>query len=376
MIALIIFVWEALAEYFGGAAGIQVSSSPAAAVRLWVAIALRQTCLLVIAALILFHVRMGRSVSLGRLHWMLWIPTLLLIGVSTALASTLAASGVRSYFWGLLGYSAFIAMFSSAAFFCLIGTLIIIRRNLAAFRDVPDAYPSKHTQSEKPKQPFDIADIDALKDGDSWITSRASSHRNSISSFSFSTCHTAHSYVLTNTSSHMHAGTALSPGSLPYSTPPTPRSSSVSLAPPFTDCYHTGMTEDHTIPHDVALRPRMDSQSSWLTEPSACQSSSPMWSFPTSPTSSPCPSTSHSRHGFIHASARPLNRASGSVTDSINFPQELGGLGCMESASRIETAGLSPRTGDEVPAVLVYRVLGWMITIWIPMVSCFGALHR
>ena len=77
---------------------------------------LRQTCLFIISGLTLLHVRMGRSVSFGGKHWMLWAPTLVLVATSTAIAGVLAATSVHTFFIGLVAYSSTVAVFSSLAF--------------------------------------------------------------------------------------------------------------------------------------------------------------------------------------------------------------------------------------------------------------------
>ena len=83
LVALAIFVWQAVSEELDGPTNSANATSPAPVVRLWFAMTLRQICLLVVAALTLLHVRMGRSVSFGAKHWMLWSPTLLLIVVDS-----------------------------------------------------------------------------------------------------------------------------------------------------------------------------------------------------------------------------------------------------------------------------------------------------
>ncbi|KAG5220295.1 hypothetical protein IMY05_C4627000300 [Salix suchowensis] len=107
ILAIGIFVWQAVNEHIGGPTSMGVAEDPLSAVRLWFALTVRQTCLLVVAGLTLLHVRMGRSVSFGAKHWILWSPTVLLILTSTALVGVLAGAGMDTLFLGLLAYSMF-----------------------------------------------------------------------------------------------------------------------------------------------------------------------------------------------------------------------------------------------------------------------------
>lgn len=180
-----------------------IAHDPAAAARLWFALTLRQTCLFVVSALTLLHVRMGRPVAFGGKHWMLWAPTLVLVATSTALAGVFAATNVTGLFVGLVAYSTSIAVFSSVVFGCLVGTLVIIKRNLASFNEIRDPWPPAKEIEEKPRPSFATEDIDALKDGSSWITSRASSRCESVSAFSFSTHYTHYFRAASNASARM-----------------------------------------------------------------------------------------------------------------------------------------------------------------------------
>ena len=97
---------------------------------------IRQTCLLIITAVTLINVRMGRPASFGRSQWMLWAPTLLLAITSTALAGVISLVGGKSLSTGLIAYHSTMVVFNTG---CLIATLIAIKRNLAALNE--DAEP-------------------------------------------------------------------------------------------------------------------------------------------------------------------------------------------------------------------------------------------
>ncbi|KAI0340897.1 hypothetical protein BDW22DRAFT_365380 [Trametopsis cervina] len=382
IVALIIFIWQAITEYAGGASGFAVASDPMSAVKLWLAMTLRQSCLLIVAALTLLHVRMGHSVAFGKFHWMLWAPTLLLITASTAMAGIMAGTGVQSFFWGLLGYSVSIAVLSTVAFACLIGTLVIIRRNLTTLSDMREPWPPAHPESEKPRPSFDTIDVDALKDGSSWITSRASSRHESISAFSFSTHHTSHSRMHSNASSRIHVNPAMAsnPSIPPKSsfwfnagTPGNGRSSPVPPVPPLPAPYRPTTSQSYNVDSDPDPfrgpdpRTRMGSQSSWLTEPSGYQPTLSAWSFPASQPGSPYPSTPDLHTQFLQSTDLPSTTVH-RLTPAMATADVLGGYGYSGEASRAESgATISTLPGSEVD-VSVYRAIGWLITIWVPMV--------
>lgn len=383
IVALGIFVWQALYEYYGGPSGLAVTSDPGSVVRLWIATTIRQSCLLIVAGLTLTHVRMGRSIAFGKLHWMICIPTILLTVVPSAVAGTLAGAGVASFFWGLLSYSVSVAILSSAAFGCLVGTLVIIKRNLATLNDIRDPWPPANAGAPKPRASFDTADVDGLKEGSSWITSQASSQRDSISAFSFSTNHTSHSRRHSNASSRLHVNPAallsnpsLAPKSNYWFVPSTPgngRTSAIPPVPPLPALYRTAMMpsfniDDDPDPFRAPPRPRVDSQTSWLTEPSVYQPTLSAWSFPASCPGSPNHPTPDSPTG------RPQDPSISRLAPAMVSTDVLGGYGYAPDISHVEsgTVRTIPSPGSELD-VSVYRAIGWLVTIWVPMVSSLSS---
>lgn len=376
-------------ENTGSPSGFNVVEDPFSAVRLWIAMTLRQSCLLIVAVLTLAHVRMGHPVSFGAKHWMLWAPTLLFAVVSTSLAGVLAGAGVDSFFWGLVGYSASIAILSSIAFGCLIGTLIIIKRNLAAFNDIRDPWPPALTDSEKPRPSFATDDVDALKDGSSWITSRASSRHDSVSAWSFTTHRTQHSRMPSNASSRLNINPAIaSHSSIPpkssfWFNPATGRESPVPPVPPLPAPYRpsspTGFNA-HEDPDPFRRndpRPRMGSQSSWLTEPSTYQPTLSAWSFPATHAGSianyPYPSTPDLPNAELLTTDMLPSTAvnpSRSHTPAMAGTDVLGGYGYSTEGAKAEKGAItvSQASAGEVD-VSVYRAIGWLVTIWVPLVS-------
>ncbi|KAF7792852.1 hypothetical protein EIP86_003953 [Pleurotus ostreatoroseus] len=301
---------------------------------------------------------------------------------STALAGVLAGSGIASFYWGLIGYSASVAVLSSIAFGCLIGTLIIIKRNLVALNEIRDPRPLVEP-AEKPRPSFAAEDINALKDGSSWITSRASSYRDSVSAWSFTTHHTQHSRMPSNTSSKMHVNHALgSHSSIPpkssyWFNPVTGRETKVPPVPPLPAPYRpssaAGFTPSSEDPDPFRRndpRPRLGSQSSWLTEPSTYQPTISAWSFPPTPTSEgsianyPYPSTPDLPNTEFLMPHAAISRHSPAMVS----PFVLGGYGYSPEAAQAEKGASSTSStfGTEVD-VSVYRAIGWLFTIWVPL---------
>jgi hypothetical protein len=63
MLALLFFVWQVATEYATGSSGLAIASDPASTIRIWLALTMRQSCLLVVAAVTLVHVRLGQSAT-------------------------------------------------------------------------------------------------------------------------------------------------------------------------------------------------------------------------------------------------------------------------------------------------------------------------
>ena len=384
VVSIAMFVWQALAEYFGSVSGLGVASDPASAIRLWLATTLRQNCLLIVAALTLFHVRMGHSVGFGKLHWMLWTPALLLVGISTALAGVFAKLGIQSFFWGLLGYSTLVAGLSSIAFACLIGTLLIIRRNLAALHDIRDTSPPTQTGSDGRHHALDTVDLNALKDGSSWLTSPATSRLDSIPAFSFSTRHTSHSRMQSSTSSRVLTNTVITSNlSTPAkaqlwsdSIPPHSKDGRLSpihpispLATPYdSSTYDVGSYPDQGL---NSSPPRQGGQSSWLTEPSTSQVTMSAWSFPPSSPGSPLFPAPGLHSECLKTSERVPMMPSTRSSPAIVPAHILGGYGRVGETARVDNVtGETALPGTELD-VSLYRALGWLVTIWAPMVISF-----
>lgn len=386
LLAVAIFIWQSLNEATGGPAGFMNAEDPASSIRLWLVLTIRQTCLLFIAAVTLMNIRMGRPASFGRQQWMLWAPTLLLAATSTTLAGVISGAGVNSLFVGLISYSSTIAVLSTIAFGCLIGTLIAIKRNLAALNDDAEHWPPVRLMEEKPRPSFATEEIDAIRDGASWITSTASSRRNSISAWSFSTYHTnvasshhGHSSGRPQTGSHpsIPAKSSFWFSSLPLhndNVPPvpplpspygplSPTSEALSDPDPFrrdipNSLPSSPMSRSPSPPSPPLHYPRerLGSQSSWLTSTNGSHTTLTAWSYPTTHeeslrnASTPDLHIASTRHGM----------------PALAKAQVLGGYG-YAPGSLESLAALATFSSSQID-IPVSRAFAWLATIWIPFV--------
>lgn len=311
---------------------------------------------------------------------MLWAPTALIIATSTTIAGLLSGTGVHSLFYGVTAYTVGIAVLSSVAFACLIRTLFVIKRNLTATDEPNDQWPPVREVEEKPRPSFATEDIDAIRDGASWITSDAGSKRYSASAWSFSTHHTTHSHGRPQTTNHPSVpgkssfwfGSAtqndiqvppVPPLPSPYG-PPSPGP----LSPAFTsdpDPFRKESSE--TVVNNQ--KPRMGSQTSWLTSSAGSHTTVTAWSFPetqhdgthqeTTTLRNPSPQEFHTAPNSIRGGSRPL-------TPAMANAQVLGGYGYME-AERGLTAFAAP-IGSTINISYV-PAIGWSVMIWLPLVS-------
>ncbi|KAH7922976.1 hypothetical protein BV22DRAFT_1197017 [Leucogyrophana mollusca] len=365
IIALGVFIWQAVDEYMGGPSNFGEARDPASSARLWFALTIRQNCLLVVSGLTLIHIRMGRSVSFGAKHWILWAPTLLLGVTSTALSGVLAGAEVPSFFVGLIAYSTSVALLSSAAFGGLIFTLMVIRRNLAALNEPADNWPPVKAVEEKPRPSFATEDIDGLREGSSWLTSDASSRHESCSNWSFSTHQTHHGSMRLNPAAASQQ--SLAPKSSYWFNPAASAhalDSPIPPVPPLPSPYRPstsptccGLSEDpDPFRRDVPSRPRLGSQSSWLTSPSGSQVTLSAFSYPT---------THHGPSAAdLHAELLPSTAVSRPATPALSSARVLGGYGYTADSEK-GIASLAV-TGSEID-VSFYRYACWLMSIWIPL---------
>lgn len=390
IVALVLFAWQALSEFNGGSAGYAIASDPAAAARVWLALTLRQTCLLVVSALTLLHVRQGQSVTFGTKHWMLWSPMAVLVVTSTVIATIMAGTGVTSFFIGLAAYSTTIAVVSSVCFMCLIGTLLAIKRNLAVLNEAADPWPPAQAQSDLPRPSFTTEEIDVLKDGASWITSHAGSRRNSVSGWSFST-HATHTQVAGQGAASPGATTGSAQVQSSYwfnasaTAPPVPRVPSEYYAthasPSAASLQESDPFRRHSPDNSVldlpagatSQRPRFGSQTSWMTSSAGSHTTVTAWSFP---------GTQHDNGSFLDP-REPSSRAGllappRPSTPALANANVLGGYGYNPSAQEgsektLALAQLAASPNADID-ISVWRLVGWLVMIWVPMGLAFPFL--
>ncbi|KAG2013164.1 hypothetical protein CC2G_010100 [Coprinopsis cinerea AmutBmut pab1-1] len=366
LFAVFIFVWHVTAEATSGPSGAAIAQDPLATVRLWFIMTARQGCLLIIAALTLLHVRMGRSFSFGKKHWMLWAPVVLLAVTSTALAGVLSGAGVNGLFPGLTAYTGTFAVLTTISFACLFITLFTIKKNLAALNEDQDTWPPVTEGKSRPS--FATEDIDAMRDGASWITSTAGSRRNSMSAWSFSTHHTAVASTHGGRPSSRNQGSVPAKSSFWFSSvnnddfippvpplpsqfgPPSPSAASLHDSDPF---------RRELPPLPDYPRGRLGSQNSWLTSTDGTRTTLPTWDF--TPTHSVYEASIHasSQQDLQTAVSRPH-------TPALATAKVLGGYGyAPDTSTEKGLASLAAPAGTEIHLTL-RPVIGWFISVWVP----------
>ncbi|KAF8969332.1 hypothetical protein BDZ97DRAFT_1653772 [Flammula alnicola] len=366
LLAVSLFIWQIVNESTAGPSGIGMATDPGSAIRLWIAVTVRQTCLLFVAAITLLHIRMAHSVSFGARHWMLWGPTALLVVTSTTIAGLLSGTGVSTLFYGLTAYTATIAVLSSIAFGCLIRTLFVIKKNLTVLHDAVDPWPPARQVEEMPRPSFATEDIDAIRDGASWITSNASSRRGSVSAWSFSTHHT-----VTTSQHHGRPQTAAHP-SVPAKSSfwfgsTTPNDIQVPPVPPLPSPYGPisptmadpdPFRKDPPTPNHQKMR--MGSQSSWLTSSNGSHTTVTSWSYP----------TTHHEDVIQTASTLDFHTApvSRPLTPAMADAQVLGGYGYAPGGLEAEKglAALATPVGSTLE-ISIMPAIGWSVMIWLPL---------
>ena len=378
-------MWQVVTESTSGPSGLAVATDPAGAIRLWIVVTIRQTCLLMVSLITLLHVRMAHPVSFGATQWILWAPTLLLTFTSTAVAGVLSGIGMDTLFYGLTAYSSSIAAFTAIVFAFLIRTLFAIKKNLTALSEPMDPWPSVRQMEDGPRPSFATEDIDAIKDGASWLTSEPGSRRQSISTWSFSTHHTATTNGRPQTANH----SSLSAKSSFWFAPTTSADIQVPPVPPLPSPYGPPptLTPDglpdpdpfrREVPHsNKHLKARMGSQSSWLTSSDGSHTTLTAWSFPTTKDGPNIanPSTSiadfHTAQESVHELQATLHGESRPVTPAgLSSAQVLGGYGYAPGNTEAEK-GMSSLSSNEDALVGIswLPAFTWSAFIWLPLVS-------
>ena len=307
------------------------------------------------------------------------MPIFVLVFTSTTIAGLLSGTGVDTLFYGLMSYSTTIAVASMMAFGFLVRTLFVIKKNLSAVNP-SNEWPPVTQMEEKARPSFATEDIDAIRDGASWITSNAGSRPNSISAWSFSTHHTIATSHHGRPQNGMHpsvpAKSSFWFGSTDpneFQVPPVPP-----LPSPFgpTSPTSASLADEDPFRRDLPPLPnhprtRLGSQSSWLTSSNGSHTTITAWSYP----------TTHYEDTTPSVSTPDLHTALTTADTRTNIPalanaQVLGGYGYAPSSLEAENglAALAAPPGTVIN-ISLYNTLGWSIMILLPLVSFGYLLH-
>jgi hypothetical protein len=381
LLALATFCSQVLVGYLGPPDS-QLASDVGGSVRLWVAMTVRQTFLLVIMAVTLLHVRSGRPVIFGSTHWLFWLPAAVLTVVSTSVAAAFVYAGVASFFVGLVAYSGIIVALTTFLFACLFVTLLIIKRNLAALNRVECCLPVER----KPRPSFTTEEIDALRDGGSWITSNASTHRPSVSAWSLSTHTRRSTYASVHAVFNKDSQPSVPAKSSFWFNAASSLGTEVPPVPPLPSPYRNPHTNMHASENAHGfMRPGLDrcldpcgrnlpdpnhiarlrngSQTSWLSSTKGSHMTLSSWSYPTS---NPDSSSPDLRTELLHS--RPAT-----PIPALASSQVLGGYAPASTAKASDPeVGLASLAieGSSIDLNLsVLKVLSWLALIWVPYVG-------
>lgn len=389
VVAVSVFAWEAFAQWVDAStgAGASVAAFGAdSAARLWLALTLRQTCFLVVSALILIHVRLRRSVSFGRAHWLLWVPFVLLASVSTIAAVLFAhhatTTSRRRFLIGYVAYSSTIAILNTVMFGSLVGSLITIRRSLANSNQV-----AVSKESKSPRQIVEISlanqDIDAVREGGSWITSPASSRRHrdkSTSPYSHSTTGTRATQGMAASTEREQVAAAPFPvwpsqGTRSSGSPRTPQSNRG-------DTYHYEKTDFGPVHRYrtqslraaavTAAALTLSSQGSWISSSLGTRPTLSAWSYPSTPHSSPRDRV-RSTSAVI---ASTLTRDMSLGTTRLGVTSD-GRARVLASGGQYAPSAMQAERGSAVAAaaalspqieISTLRIAAWLAGVWVPLV--------
>ncbi|KAF9514142.1 hypothetical protein BS47DRAFT_1392719 [Hydnum rufescens UP504] len=391
IVALAAFMWEAIVETTAHSPIAGPEVSPGAAARLWVALTARQSCLLVVAVLTLVYLRLGKTLTFGKKDFFLWAPSTALIILSTACASGFSAVGIDSFFVGAMAYTAVVAISATTAFACLLLSLFNIQKHLAATSLARDVWPPM-VEKTRARGSFTTEDIDALRDGSSWLTSERSMRTQSTSQFSFST----HSSAAAPSSVNPYSNSIPAKSGFWFGAASTQNlvegvaDEAVPPVPELPDAYRRTSSpvpveadpfRREAPPH---LRPGSFA-SSWLTEPSGSVSTPTQFSFPTTRPSSPAQS-SHDLHATNPSRSAgrmetPATATAFSPSPRVSHeqyhnrpsndrlikprPVVLGGYGPSSSGIDPERGLTAAKAGGEM--LTPWRMLGWFLSIWVPL---------
>ncbi|KAH9174604.1 hypothetical protein EDB89DRAFT_2067548 [Lactarius sanguifluus] len=368
--ALSVFVWEVFVQWSSSSSSAHRDSGAISGIgttsRLWLALTLRQTCFLIVSVLILIHVRLRKSVSFGVAHWLLWVPLVFLATVSTLVASIFAATTTSPghiFRVGYIAYSSAIAVLNTVMFGCFVGTLIFIKRSLESFHKA-------QSSNESAQAALATEEVDAIRDGSTWITSTASSRPDPSTSTSIS-----HSTTRTRQTSQS-AATSPEPLRFPFWAPPVPYGYSSLPQTPFPrrdDAPYRDFEPFRRRAQSLrAAALSLSSRNSWITSSFGTHPTLSAWSFPT--LSSHQPSRVDELESSAIASTPSQDRSPVSVRPP---PAAVPGVRALDDQTE-KTQPSSPPSSAPSPPVIdisVLRILAWLAGVWVPLVFICIALH-
>ncbi|KAI9434446.1 hypothetical protein H4582DRAFT_2176214 [Lactarius indigo] len=366
--ALAVFVWEVFAQWSSSSSGTHRDSGAISGIgatsRLWLALTLRQTCFLIVSALILIHVRLRKSVSFGVAHWLLWVPLVFLATVSTLVAGIVAATTTmttspnRIFRVGYITYSSAVAVLNTVMFGCFVGTLILIKRSLASF------HKTQSSSNESAQAAPSIEEVDAIREGSTWITSTTNSRQDTTTtttSISDSTTRTRHTSQSAATSPEpLRFPFWIPPSTYAYSSlpqTPSPRRDDV----PYRD-FEPFRRRAQSL---RAAAISMSSRNSWITSSFGTHPTLSAWSFPTT-----LSSHQHSRveevESSVIASTPTQERSPTSVRPP---PAAVPGVRALEDQTEKAQPSSPPSSAPSPPVIdiSVLRILAWLAGVWIPL---------
>lgn len=359
LISLVVFLAQVFYQYQDDALAFDAATNGSAAARLWISLTARQSCSLVIISISLLYVRLGRPISFGPKHMYLWLPAVGMACTGTIAAALLADAGFTSLFGGVAAYLSVITIISTGFLIFLVATLLQILRNLESDRLALkiDSWPA--LDERKRRKSFSTDEIQALKDGSSWITSVEGSIRKSLSAWSFTTNTTnaakgkhmsRHSFPISVTS-HTPSSILSDPKAVRttviYSVPPVP---------PLPSPYKS------TPPELLRRGPSPSgSTNSWLTSLSGTRDTMSSFSFPTTRATSRATAASRltARHKLP------------TTTTTVVFPVSLHAKSSDETLQKdgSELFSLALRGEPRNHHVTFIRILLWSAMLWLPYVG-------
>ncbi|KAH9055595.1 hypothetical protein EDB87DRAFT_1762004 [Lactarius vividus] len=362
--ALSVFAWEVFVQWSSSTSSAHRDSGAISGIgttsRLWLALTLRQTCFLVVSALILIHVRLRKSVSFGAAHWLLWVPLVFLASVSTLVAGIFAATTTSPghiFRVGYITYSSAVAVLNTVMFGCFVGTLVLIKRSLKSFHKA-------QSSTESAQAALATEEVDAIREGSTWITSTTSSRPDATTT----TTSTSHSTTRTWQTSQS-AATSPEPLRFPFWAPPVTHAySSLPQTPlprrddaPYRD-FEPFRRRAQSL-RAAALS--MSSRNSWITSSFGTHPTLSAWSFPTT-LSSHQPPRVEEVEGSAVSSTPTHNRSPASVRPP---PAAVPGARALDDQTE-KTQPSSPPSSAPSPPVIdisVLRILAWLAGVWVPL---------